>query len=82
VREGANLPCLCQATDSSEQSQRDYCGGQARESDNCLGTQHPALSPAGSRGRAGCRYSTPLAQYKEDTSDVVAAIFLELLESL
>ena len=82
MREGANLPCLCQATDSSEQSQRDYCGGRVTGSDNCLGTQHPALSPAGSRGRAGCRYSTPPAQYKDDTSYVVAAVFLELLESL
>jgi len=25
VLEGANLLCLCQATDSSEQSQRDIC---------------------------------------------------------
>ena len=58
MREGANLPWLrCQATDSSEQGQRASCEPLTaiaeRVSDNCLGTQHPALSPADSRGRAG-----------------------------
>jgi len=79
-----------QATDSSEQSQRDSCEPLTAVaewvSDKCLGTQHPALSAAGSRGHAGrqlgCRYSTSPAQYKDDKSYVVAAVFLELLESL
>jgi len=46
----------CQATDSSEQSQRASCEpltAVVEREDNCLGTQHPALTPAGSRGRAG-----------------------------
>jgi len=89
VCEGANLLWLrCQPTDSSEQSQQASqlwavnWGSRARRSDNCLGTQHPALSAAGSRGHASCRYSTPPAQYKDDTLYVVTAVFLELLESL
>jgi len=48
-------------SDSSEQSQRASCepltAVAEREdisfSDNCLGTQRPVLTPAGSRGRAG-----------------------------
>ena len=55
VRDGANLLWLrCQATDSSEQSQQDICepltAVAERVSDNCLGTQHLALSSASSRG--------------------------------
>jgi len=48
VREGANLVWLrCQATDSSEQSQRASCEpltAVVEREDNCLGTQRPDSS--------------------------------------
>jgi len=47
-------------------------------SDNCLGTQHTALSPAGSRMAADIAHQRST---RNDTSYVVA-VFLELLEPI
>ena len=72
-----------------QQSQRDSCDPSTavaeRVSDNCLGIQPPALSPAGSRGR-GSRHDLAADRIGTIQGTVrrtyVVAVFLELLEPI